>query len=554
MFTCVVFVNAQPGQRYVLQLADKSNNQCNVSQPQQFLSAKSIERRSKQGIAIDSFDLPITSSYLNQIEATGVKIIARSKWLNLVVVQSDSSALLQQAYSLPFVKNYRRIFVDHRSSTLNSKFSSENFVISASSTNGEYGTGFNQADMISAPALHKMGFKGAGITIAVLDNGFFNVDRLESFNNVMPRIKGTWDFVADEELVYNKGSHGTYVLSCIAANLPGKMLGTGYEADFYLFVTEDNGGETILEEYNWAEGAETADSIGVDIFSTSLGYTEFDDDSLNHDYGQMTGDSTPITKAANIAASRGILVINSAGNEGQKNWKYIGAPADGKNVLSIGAVDDKGKTVAFSSYGPNASGQLKPEVCTKGAGSAVIGTDGNVGTNNGTSFSCPIMSGGAACLWQAFPNKTAAEVKLAIEQSARAYYADSILPDTTINFLNPDTFYYRYGYGIPDLNMAYWILKDPGIFSLERKGTALAYPNPFTDKLWLAFYSPADEVKIAVYDVTGNIVLEQSAWTFKNNMNRVEINNVAALQAGNYVVKLICGSLLSTVKVVKVNN
>lgn len=536
LWCCINGVIAQPVQRYVLYLADKSNNDFTLSQPQQFLTTKAIERRAKQGIAIDSLDLPISATYINQLTATGVKILAKSKWLNAIVIQADSSSLVQQALNFPFVKSYRRIYSGQRKATVNNKFKNEDFIISGDVCCDDYGKGYNQAEMLSATALHKMGYKGAGVTIAVLDNGFFALSRMESFANILPRVKGTWDFINDEADVYNKGGHGTSVLSCIAANQPGSMVGTGYEADYYLFVTEDDNGETILEEYHWAEGAEMADSLGVDILSTSLGYTDFDFDSLNHNYGDMNGDSTPITKAANIAFTRGMLVVNSAGNEGARAWYYISAPADGKNVLAVGAVDKDGIKAPFSSHGPNSSGAVKPNVCALGLGAAVINTGGEFGISNGTSFSCPIISGAAACLWQAFPNKTAAQIKWAIERSADRYS-------------NPDN---QYGYGIPDFYFAYWLLTDTTTLNIPRADEAVSYPNPFGSSLWVSFYSPANEiVNISIYDIAGKKVLETTVQAFADDMNRLEICDADKLQAGEYIIKITSGVLSKTQRLLK---
>ena len=238
--------------------------------------------------------------------------------------------------------------------------------------------------MLNVDLLHQMGYKGEGITLSVMDNGFYNTDNIRAYDSVRNRIIGTWDFVNNEANVYNDGSHGENVLSCIAGNLPDKFIGTAPDANFYLLTTEDNSAEWVMEEYNWAAAAEYADSAGVQIFSTSLGYTTFNNDVGNHTYADLTGDKTVITHAANMAFGKGILVLNSAGNEGANSWHYVSAPADGDSVLAIGAVDSAEAVANFSGRGPTLAGRIKPDIMAQGQNAYVANTAGSITTESGT--------------------------------------------------------------------------------------------------------------------------------------------------------------------------
>jgi len=387
----------------------------------------------------------------------------------------------------------------------------------------KYGAAYHQINMLNADLLHQMGYNGKGITISMMDNGFYNANNIAAFDSVRPRILGTWDFVNNEANVYDDGSHGENTFSCIAANLPNKFIGTAPGAYFYLFVTEDDSKEWIMEEYNWAAAAEVADSAGAQIFSTSLGYTEYDGGEGSHTYADLNGHNTLITCAANMAFGKGILVLNSAGNEGAKPWKYIAAPADGDSVLAIGAVDSTGKVTSFSSRGPNAAGLVKPDLCAQGQNSAVVNTGGGVGYSNGTSFSCPIMAGCFASLWSAFPNKTAHEIKDAVMISAD-------------HFWTPDSLH---GYGIPNFYNAYLFLKNnynQGIFPVTNE--PVVYPNPFTTDLNVSFYNeePGNH-KIELFDLQGRKVYSNYIHIRNTTFEFVKIDG-DVLQPGEYILRI----------------
>jgi len=239
-------------------------------------------------------------------------------------------------------------------------------------------------------------------------------------------------------------------------------MGTAPEASYILCVTEAQG-EYRVEEYNWLFAAEMADSAGVDIISTSLGYSIFDDVQMNYAYADMDGETTVITQAANMAASKGIALVSSAGNEGGRSWNFITAPADSESVLAVGAVDRGLDKASFSSFGPSSEGRIKPDVTALGQSTALINAFGDIVFQSGTSFSAPLVAGLATGLWQAFPKLTSFELLDLIKQSANQYNR----PDVML------------GYGIPDFIRAY----DIAFIPEPIENTVLIYPNPVVDGL-----------------------------------------------------------------------
>src|SRR4030095_4114842 len=291
--------------------------------------------------------------------------------------------------------------------------------------------------------MHDRGYTGAGITIAILDAGFSGYKTNPAMDSVrlQGRILGEWDYVMNESSVTEDHPHGLYCFSIIAANKPGAIVGSAPHASFWLLRTEDAAQEYPVEEQNWVVAAEFADSAGADMISSSLGYADFDDPSYNHSYAQRDGNTTIITKGADFAAKKGMIVMNSAGNYGARadDFKYVSCPADGDSVVAVGATDMAGNIASFSSWGPNGAGKIKPNIVSVGQGTTLANTSGNAASGNGTSFSNPNMAGLIACLWQAFPEFSNMEIIDGVEKSAHKYNA-------------PDD---RYGYGIPNFRKAF---------------------------------------------------------------------------------------------------
>ena len=412
---------------------DKAATDYSLQKPEKYLSKKSIERRKKQGLPIDSTDLPVCRKYVDAIRKTGVHVLVTGKWDNFVTVSCNDSTLIDEIAKLPFVHSTERVWkgITQRA------FQRDSLINKPVRTDSLYGPAITQAAMSRVDLLHDAGFKGQGMTIAVIDAGFHNVDKIDAMKNI--HILGVRDFVNPEADIYAESSHGMSVLSCMAMNQPHVMIGTAPEASYWLLRSEDEYSENLVEQDYWAAAIEFADSVGVDLVNTSLGYYSFDDPAKNYRYRDLNGHYALMSREAAKAADKGMVVVCSAGNSGAGSWKKITPPGDAENIITVGAVNKRGELAPFSSVGNTADGRVKPDVVAVGLNSDVMGTDGNLRRANGTSFSSPIMCGMVACLWQACPKLTAKQIIDLVRQSGdRADFPDNI-----------------YGYGIPDLWKAY---------------------------------------------------------------------------------------------------
>lgn len=540
--------------KYIITLKNKTTSDFSLSRPEQFLSAKAIERRKKHGIAISASDMPVVSSYIEAITSTGAKVIYQSKWLNIIIVEVTGSDFANRMPSLPFVTSIH-VFNDNKSSALKKTavkpfFQNESFQ-SVSSSNSlksgennasyDYGSAFNQINMLSGNQLHDLGFKGQGITIAVIDAGFNSVDVLHAFDSLWAnnQILGTHDFVQPNNNVFNTGisSHGMMVLSTMGANMSGQIVGTAPKSSYWLLRSEDATAEYIMEEYFWVNAAEYADSVGADIINSSLGYTVFDDTLQNHTYADMNGNTTVITIGADLAAQKGILVVNSAGNSGSDTdpWKYISAPADGDSVFSIGAVDSQGNRAFFSSKGPTYDGRIKPNIAAQGMGTAVANLSGGVSFGNGTSFSSPIIAGMSACLWQANVSMSNMDIINALQKSGS-------------QATNPDTLL---GFGIPNYMTANVILSTNEHYFSNNRSDVNILPNPFFDGFTVDFLSRSQKgtVNTTLKTVSGLTVYNGSY--SMNGSKRLTINNLPNLASGIYILFIQSGNTEWVKKVIK---
>lgn len=529
---------------YVVKFTDKNNSAYSLNHPEEFLSAKSIERRIKFNIGFDGYDLPVNESYVNEVqERCHCKIGHRSKWLNTVLLHSENAMELEVISRLPFVQDVQLLSAGmaNRNSISFDKLHIDELEESTSDySDGMYGKGINQIEMLNGHLLHELGYEGQGMDIAVLDAGFTGTEKLPVFEKLRNegRIEMTRDFALGMGSdIYNWSTHGTSVLSIIASDLKNAMIGTAPKANFFLFRTENVLSETPQEEYNWAVAAELCDSLGIDILNTSLGYSQFDDTTQSYTYADMDGNTTIITRAANIAASKGMLVINSAGNEGDDDWHYITAPADGDSVLAIGATDSLRMHAFFSSYGPSYDGRIKPNVMAMGQMAAYAAQDSTIKRGNGTSFSGPVMTGAAACLWQAFPEKSSMEIFHTIEQSAHLYH-------------NPND---AMGYGIPDFWRAFLSLqnetKSYGDFQVQ------VFPNPCINYLNIALNSNnATQITYEIYDAMGKKVVNDKAFLASGNVGVLRLDRyIEHLTSGVYSLLIQLDESRSTIKFIKLN-
>ncbi|MBU2951477.1 S8 family serine peptidase [Tamlana agarivorans] len=535
LFQCAVFAQVQDAWVYFV---DKENVSASINNPISILSQKAIDRKRKAGIAIDFRDVPVNENYIAQLKNTsGISVLAKSKWYNAVHVRGLKTDIdnLNSNPSLSFIDAIdfadkrlnakRRVY--SKSAQVSDKFSLENETVDF-----VYGNTQNQVEMIQVDQLHQNDFTGEGITIAVLDAAFTNVNTMTAFQRLRTAgdLKGGYDFVDGTYDVYaytppsGSISHGTQVLSCMAGFVTNEYVGTAPDATYYLFRTEDGKDENPVEESYWVEAAERADSLGVDIINTSLGYQDYGPNYPNYTYTSdaMDGNTAFITRGSNIAFEKGLLLVTSAGNSGNSG---VGAPADSPNVLSVGAVDASGQYASFSSIGSSIQPSQKPDVVAKGYRSNLINRNDVMVQNNGTSFSGPIMAGGVACLMQALPNKTPTEIM-------------GLVRGAGSQFNTPD---YQLGYGIPDLYQAL----QKGLSSIEFNSLAFKiYPNPVNSNLFIDFGTDESEAQLKLFNVLGVLVLE----TVVNNKKGVSISH---LPQGLYLGEIQLENETRSFKIIK---
>lgn len=507
--------------------ADKENVAASIDNPITILTQKAIDRKNKHGVSIDARDVPVRESYITQIKnASGITVLAKSKWFNAVHVTGNQTNI-EALERFSFVVN-----IDFADTNLNQSKTTNNKTIAkleGSLANFNYGDATNQIEMFNGDELHVLDYTGSGITIAVVDAGFPNVNSMSAFQRLRDagNIHGTYNFVNRSVDVYTNttSSHGTLVLSDMAGYVENAFVGTAPDASYYLFITEDTASETPVEESYWVEAVERADSLGVDIINTSLGYSDFDGTKYDYQQSDMNGATAFITKGANIAFEKGLLLVTSAGNSGSFG---VTAPADSPNVLSVGAVDASGNYVSFSSVGTSFQPTQKPDVVAQGGLSYVITELDAIGRANGTSFSAPILAGGIACLWQALPDMTNAEIMQLVRTSASQY-------NTPDNFI---------GHGIPDLQLALSaavsntdIIKDDT--------TVNVFPNPVSNVLHIHFTSQPEEASITIFDMLGKCI-SSFAMSQKN-----KIINMTTFSKGIYIVKIETDTLVKTLKLTK---
>ncbi|MFM1963977.1 MAG: hypothetical protein RLZZ172_2822 [Bacteroidota bacterium] len=535
--------------RYIITLTDKKGTQHQLSNPSTFLSPKSIAKRIKFNIKYDSTDLPVSKIYLDSIMLAGkVTVINTSKWLNQVLIQTTDEQALSKINSFKFVKKRQPVAFKPSQQAIQDfieeikDINKETQSINSTVNSLQYGNSSKQIQIHAGEYLHNLGFKGQSVSIAVLDGGFFNYNSIKAFDSVRNsgRIRGTWDFVDNNSQVHEDDPHGMYCFSILAANLPGIFVGSAPEADYYLFRTEDVKSEFPIEEQNWVAAAERADSLGIDIISSSLGYTTFDDPAFNYKYEDMNGKNTIVTRGAEIAFKKGILVMNSAGNSGTNNWKFIGAPADGEHILAVGAVNINRQVAPFSSYGPSSDQRVKPDIVSVGWGTALINSSGLPASGNGTSFSNPNIAGLIACLWQAFPEMRNDEIIEAVKQSGDLH-------------ASPDT---RSGYGLPNMQKAFGILEierlKKNAASLLKETRLKAFPNPFENEINLVYKAPANgKIEIKLTDLFGRVIFTESKQVNVNQIYVFKWENVGMLKAGPYIITYSDMTGTGSIKLVK---
>jgi len=526
--------------RYMIFLIDKTGTSYNISRPEEFLSYKAIDRRLKQHISITEDDLPISEVYLNNLTDQNISLFFTSKWFNAVLAEFDDSKLAD-IENMSFVKKVIYAAPGKKLSDINQANTGNRQAISSAyvSYENQFSDSLSPAtdyqnEMMSVDVMHQKGFKGENMLVGIFDSGFNYVNTSPFFEHLFieDKFAGGRDFVQNSGNVFQYDTHGTKALSCISAYKDSEYEGTAYNANVILCVTEDVSSEYRIEEFNWLFAAEFADSIGVDIINSSVGYSYFDDETMDYTYEDLDGKTAVITKAATKAASKGMIIVSSLGNEGNNFWKYLNAPSDADSILSIGAVTPDLERAKFSSFGPTSDGRIKPDLSTLGVSVRVIRNETVIGSS-GTSFSSPLVAGLTAGFWQAFPQLSNMEVMEYLKITA----SNASLPDTLI------------GYGVPDFLRAYNKVR---INEGDIDSKYVIFPNPTLGKKEIYIYSDTFSEEgmsnIKFYDLKGSLLSSSQIELHENSMP-VEID-ISFLVPGTYILTFESGDVLEKTKLV----
>lgn len=517
--------------RYMVFFDDKNGGSYSLENPEEFLSIKSIERRTKQNIPIKERDLPPNSNYISEVVNAGARVLYTSRWMNAALIEADESLL-------PLIEQLPPVTKTELAAPGESGFRRVGYSFSFGNSRRKEKSSHFQNEMIGANKMHELGFQGEDIMIAVFDGGFLGVDTLRYFSHLFNnnKIISTYDFVGNSNDVYRYDDHGTNVFSCMGAYQPDEYIGTAPQANYVLCVTEAVNSEYRIEEYNWLFAAEYADSVGVDIINSSLGYNTFDITSMDYSYNDLNGDKAVITRAADLAAAVGMLVVTSAGNERNNSWKYIVPPADADSILSVGAVNASLFPTSFSSAGPTYDNRIKPELTAIGAGTSIISSSGNIYPGNGTSYASPLIAGLAAGVWQAKPDLTNMELLQLLKSSAS-------------QFLDPDTLL---GYGVPDFNK----IKNIVLASeplMAQKSLYQIFPNPIKDNSFYlkpnqqaALYNPTITMHSIKGDFIDRLDLQKDP---DEELYQIELPEM--IPEGTYILAILDGDIKETVRIIK---
>ena len=527
--------------RYLIEFTDKDSlhNPYSLEQPEEFLSNQALKRRSRQNIQVKREDLPVSPFYIDSLKKLNITIQNRSKWLNSVVAEVNYE-LIDSLQNIDFIHDVTFLAPSKEGKRKTKQKGAQANEIELCGGDVKrkldsvlYGYARNQMVMLNGHYLHENGYLGEGMIIAVIDAGFKMADSISVFDKLWNngQILGQRDFETSGHNLFKRGnsSHGTYVLSVIGSRAQGLFYGTAPMAEFWLLRSEVSSSEYLVEEYNWVAAAEFADSAGVDVINTSLGYTTFDNQSQDHTYQDLDGKTTAISRAATIAASKGMLVVVSAGNKGNNPWRYISAPADAEDILSVGAVDRYGDYASFSSVGPSSDQRVKPDVAAQGEATFIATPDGSIASGNGTSFAAPVVAGLSACLWQKYPNKTYKElINLIIKSSSQFNSPDSLI-----------------GYGLPDYLVA---------AGFNRTEQIMVYPNPFQDSFFVKLpevSETSDTFQMTIYDIVGRKLFEK-VYDRSREAEPIEVTPPRSMEAGIYFLRVRYNSKFSLkLKIIK---
>lgn len=522
----IISISAQNTELVFVFFKDKPNKAAFYANPQSELSQKALDRRSAKSIALNDQDAPIETTYIQNVKNLGFTVKDYSKWLNGVAVNATKTqieTLKSQNYVASvesFVKNS-----NGGKQSLENRPNKWDDINPSQKANFNYGSASSQIDQVNLRPLHVAGYTGKNITIAVIDTGYPNVNTGSAFKRLRDngQIKGGYNFVSKNEDIYNVNlnSHGAICLGVIGGYIENQFVGTAPDADFYLYASEDGVREIPEEELYWIEAAEEADRKGVDLISTSLGYTTFDDSRYNYTYADMDGQTSFIARGAQIAVEKGIFVSFAAGNEGNLPWHYISTPADNAKVFTIGAVDGSGNSSTFTSFGPNADNVIKPDASAKGTTTATVNNN-SLTFANGTSLANPLAAGGIASLMQALPKSISInDLKSKLTSKASLY----------------PNYNYQKGYGILNFGAAYTSSLDTQDYSKSKNISV--YPNPAKDLVNIKIDDTITSVEL--YDQLGRLIKTE----------KTSIINVSKLTKGTYYLKVKTASKDYIEKIIK---
>jgi subtilisin family serine protease len=525
--------------RYAVFFKFKPQNEYSLASPSKFLTQKAIQRRAREKFVVDSLDLPVATAYLQGISAYSQELLYASKWLNAAVVVTDAAGK-KNLEALPFVQKVEWVakgFISKSGNrtapeipgkpTKNQKWAIEESYREAAAYDF-------QNELLGIPAMHQAGFTGKGITVAVFDSGFPGLDRAIPFAHVFTnkQVVGQLNVVRPWiKEVFRDNEHGTQVSSLIFSNQPGTLVAGAHQAQVVFAITEDVATEYPIEELNWVRAAEYADSLGVDIINSSLGYLDFDEPSLTYTTAQLDGKTTYVTRGATLAAKRGILVVNSVGNYGSAGSSSLIAPADAQGILAVGSVNASSIVSTFSSRGPTADGRIKPELVAFGQSPVLIRSSGQVSAAAGTSFSAPQLTALAAGLWEAKPEWTKDELLTNLIKSGTQYAT----PDQNL------------GYGIPNFRIAYYgaLL---GLNEEIESGSSI-YPNPLRSESLHIRFGKELKVTLQILDGSGRRVVEQVGE--RNAIQQPFVFDLSDLPSGIYFLQLLDGKEIAYKKLIK---
>ncbi len=493
---------------YFVHFTDKIGTPHTVEQPQTYLSQRAIDRRIKYNIAVEHSDLPNSPQYITSLYKHGATRVISLKWLQGAVIHIPSDSL-NTLKNLHFIDS-----IEHLNAVTSLEPKSVTQGITSKPSN-HHSDALKQIEQINLLPLHNNGLTGTGIHIAVIDAGFLMVDEVEAYSKLRDenRILSTKDFFNPNSDIYSEHMHGAVVLSTIAAVYENQIVGTAPDASFHLIRSETYDHELPSEMYYWSAAAEYADSVGADIITSSLGYTQFDDTTKNLTHDDLDGNTAPCSRSAQMAVEKGIATIISAGNDGNNQWRKICVPADAKDVLSVGAVDIDNNRAPFSSLGNSADGRIKPDIMTRGKEAAVIKTNGEIGTANGTSFACPIAAGMVACIMQAAPHIP----PMQLFDIIRNHSSQHASPDS-IN-----------GYGIPNADAILRYINTPTSNHSTSANDWALFQNPITDTF---------SIINAPHTLHYNIINQQAQILQSGRIEPMQQINSTQLSNGIYILHL----------------